>query len=59
MIAAPDVHSATLVHLPKPVRVFNTPVRRVPQIDFSTVCEAGFVSEQSVSKEIALFSAAA
>jgi hypothetical protein len=51
----PDVHSTTLVHLSKPVRVFNRPVMRVLQIDFSTVWEAGFISEQKVLKEIAPF----
>jgi hypothetical protein len=30
----------------------NTPVMRVPQIEISTVSEAGFISEQEISKEI-------
>jgi hypothetical protein len=53
----PDVHSPMplMVHLQKPVRVFNKPVMCVPQIDLSTLCkEASLVSRTLRKKSLLL-----
>jgi hypothetical protein len=53
---AQDIHSPSpfIVHLSKTVRVSNKPIMHIPKTAFSTVCKGSFISEQNVSKEIAI-----
>jgi hypothetical protein len=54
--AAPDIHSPLpfIVHLSKPLRIFNKPVMRVPQINFNRVCKGSIISKQNILKEIVI-----